>query len=66
MLPSFSGCGDSRFGHVYYILEGPKIHGEFTLKCRLLFKCIRNDLLLRKLKFRHHLYKRQLLDAILN
>ena len=57
MLPSFSGRGNSRFGHVYYIPEDPIIHGEFTLKSILLFKYLRNYLILRTLNFCHHLMK---------
>jgi len=57
IMPSFSGCGSSRIGHVCYIPEDPIIHGEFTLKPLLLFKYLRNNLILRTLNFRHHLIK---------
>lgn len=57
MLPSFSMCSSSSFGHVYYIPEDPIIHGEFTLKSLLLFIYLRNDLILSTLNFRHHLMK---------
>ena len=57
MLPSFSGCGSSRFGHIYYIPEDPITHGELTLKSTLLFRYLRNDLILHTLNFRHHLMK---------
>ena len=57
ILPSFSGCGSSKVGHVCYIPEDPIVHGKFTLKSILLLKYLRNDLILRTLNFRHHLMK---------
>lgn len=66
MLPSLSVCGSSRFGHVYYIPEDPIIRGEYSFKSVLLFKYLRNYLILMYTELSSPPYERHSQDATFN